>query len=462
MNTEAHTLRGGFAAVNITPPLGISMEGYVGLDRLATGVADELFARAILLDNGDTRLAIVSCDVLGLDRDTVQTIRGRVQSTTGIPPEAVLIACTHNHTGPQTLDLYRPKDQGYMDLLVRQVVSAVRRAYDNLIPVVLGVGAGFEPTLVHNRRVILKDGQSYFPAFVTNADDVVAIEGPTDPTVGVITVADQAGKVRGILVNYSTHVDVITGDQLSADYPGVMVNLLQRVYGPETVAMFTAGACGDVDPIGMRDLHFHTRQHYHDSEGPTKARQVGTVLAAEAMKVIARLNYTPTAQLGAASRCLSLPTRRPSAEQVQAAQRTLDQQVDSLAIDTSRGKISTEEWNVRARNLARATLRFADFQARSPHLPVEVQALRIGETVLLGIPGELFSALGRAIIEGSPAAHTFVLTYTNDYLGYIPTRVAYEHGGYETIPGWANQLEPEAGERLVEEAVALAREVMTS
>lgn len=451
-------LRGGFAAVNITPPLGISIEGYVGLDRYATGVADELFARAIVLDDCGVRLAIVSCDVLGLERQTVLQIREAIQATTGIAPEAVLVSCTHNHTGPQSLDLYRPKDLGYMDQFVKKAVSAVRLANDNLLPVSVGVGTGQEPSLVHNRRVVLKDGKAYFPTLVTNPNDIVAIEGPTDPTVGVVAVADTSGAVRGVVVNYSTHVDIISGDLISADYPGVMVDVLQRVYGASTVAMFTAGACGDVDPIGIHDPRFRTRHHYHDSEGPAKADQIGTILAAEAIKTIARLEYQPTAVLGAKSRCLHLAVRQPSEEQVAEARRVLDNTASSAP--ASGQKISAAEWNVRAHNLARATLRFAEFQRQSPVIPVEVQALRIGESVLIAIPGELFAALGATIIEQSPAQHTFVLTYCNDYLGYFPTLVAYEHGGYETVPGWANQLEPDTGERLVAEAVALAHEVM--
>ncbi len=347
-STAERSLRGGFASVNITPPLGISLEGYVGLERHASSIADELFARAMVLDDGTTRLAVVSCDVLGLQRETVLTIRRLIQDTAGIPPEAVLISCTHNHTGPQSLELYRPKDQPYLDQLIKKVVSAVRLANDGLTPVSVGVGVGHEPSLCHNRRILLKDGRAYFPTLVPDPDDVVAIEGPTDPTVGVMAFAGGDGHLRGVMVNYAAHVDVITGDRISADYPGVMVEVLRKVYGPELVAFFTAGACADIDPLGYRDPRLQTRAHYHDPEGSSKARQIGTILAAEVMKVLARLDFQSTATLGAASRVLMLPTRRPSEEPVREAERVLTDSSAGAGAENTRGKIPIEQWHTRA------------------------------------------------------------------------------------------------------------------
>lgn len=452
-------LRGGFASVNITPPLGVSMEGYIGLDRMAAGIADELYARAMVLSDGVTRLAIVSCDLLGLARESVSRMRQLIEAATGIPPEAVLIACTHNHTGPQAIDLYRPKDEGYHDQLIRKVASAVRMANDQLGPVQVGVGFGSEPTLCYNRRILLKDGRAAFPALVPNPEDVASIEGPTDPTVGVLSFADAQGRLRGVIVNYATHVDVITGDYISADYPGVMVDVLRKVYGPELITFFMAGACADIDPIGYGDPRLQTRAHYGDPEGASKAQQIGTILAAEALKVLARTSYQSVATLAATSHVLRLATRKPSAEQVREAERVLADPDAAVAADAAHGNIPTVQLMTRARNLAKAVLRFAEFQSTHSTLPVEIQALRIGELALVGIPGELFAALGMQIQAELAPRRCMVLTYSNDYLGYIPSLVAYEHGGYETMPGWANQLEPDSGPRMVSEAVAMVHNI---
>jgi hypothetical protein len=97
------------------------------------------------------------------------------------------------------------------------------------------------------------------------------------------------------------------------------------------------------------------------------------------------------------------------------------------------------------------------FQQTHPTLPVELQALRIADVDMVGIPGELFAALGQDIQSGLAPRRCLVLTYCNDYLGYIPSLAAYDHGGYETMPGWANQLEPESGPRIVRESVELVR-----
>lgn len=448
-------LHGGFAAVNITPPLGTEMVGYIGLDRRAAGIADELYARAMVLDDGATRLAVVSCDVLGLERETVRAIRQLIVEATGIPPTAVLVSCTHNHTGPLALDLYAPKDLSYVDQLIKKVAGAVRLAKDGLAPVRVGTGFGTEPSVCHNRRLILKDGRAHPPTLVSQLEDVAAIEGPTDPTVGVLAFAADGGPLRGVIVNYACHVDVVTGDRISADYPGVIVEVLQSVYGRELVACFTAGASADVDPIGLGDPRLETRAHYHDPEGSTKARQIGTLLAGEAIKVLAGMDFRATAVLSASSRTLMLPTRRPSEAQIRGARQVL---ADPSAVPVFEGgKIPPEQLQLRACNLAESVLRYAEFQDQHPTLPVEIQSLRIGDLFLVGIPGELFAALGLQIMAEAAPLRSLVLTCSNDYLGYIPTLTAYEHGGYETMPGWANQLEPEAGPRMVAEAVSLVR-----
>jgi hypothetical protein len=164
--------------------------------------------------------------------------------------------------------------------------------------------------------------------------------------------------------------------------------------------------------------------------------------------------------LASASQVLMLPTRRPSAEQVREAHRVLADPTVGSDADDAYGKIPTAQLQARARNLAKAVLRFAAFQGTHPVMPVEIQALRIGDLQLIGIPGELFAVLGLQIQADLSPQRCLVLTYSNDYLGYIPSPMAYEHGGYETVPGWANQLEPEAGPRIVNAAVALARSML--
>lgn len=95
----AATLRAGGAAVKITPPLGIPLAGYYSA-RGAEGVADDLFAKALVLDDGKTKVALVVCDLIGLTRDVVVEARKLIEKQTGIAGDHVMISATHTHTGP--------------------------------------------------------------------------------------------------------------------------------------------------------------------------------------------------------------------------------------------------------------------------------------------------------------------------------------------------------------------------
>src|SRR4051794_15181433 len=103
---ESSSLKAGAAAVKITPSLDrtVYIAGYDN-NRVAESIHDDLWARALVLDDGKTRMAFVSCDLIGLSNFRIRQFRSAVRS---VPSENVLIACTHVHSGPDTLGLWGP------------------------------------------------------------------------------------------------------------------------------------------------------------------------------------------------------------------------------------------------------------------------------------------------------------------------------------------------------------------
>jgi hypothetical protein len=87
-----------------------------------------------------------------------------------------------------------------------------------------------------------------------------------------------------------------------------------------------------------------------------------------------------------------------------------------------------------------------------------LQVLAINDTAFVGVPGELFVELGREIKKRSPFKHTYVVELANDYVGYIPTRAAFEEGGYEVLDARSSKVAPEAGEIIIVECVKLLNE----
>ncbi len=147
--------RAGAATSNISPWMGLSLNGGMR-DRLTTHVHDELHARALVLDDGRTKLALIVCDSCMIPRDVVQTAKVRIEELTGIPPDHVLVSATHAHSCPTSSGVFQSDpDEDYPRFLAARIADAAARAVNNLAPARIGWGvgendrAGLQPPLVH-------------------------------------------------------------------------------------------------------------------------------------------------------------------------------------------------------------------------------------------------------------------------------------------------------------------------
>lgn len=424
--------RAGTAQIRITPPLGTLLAGHAGVERYAAGVRDHLNANALVLEKGDNRLAFVSCDVIGIDHESTRTIRQTVGECVDIPSSNILIAATHTHTGPQTIRLFRDGDAGYRQWFERQVTTAIRIATNRLTPASIGLATGTEPSLCHNRRLITEDGEVFLPTQSFAPADIVDIEGPTDPTLGLLTVR-QEEEVAAVVVNYATHPELVTGSQVSADYPGYLRQTIQSVYSSDTVVLFLPGAIGDLSPTDYRSPERETRDHYFDPEGPQKARRAGRLLGGTAVRTIEDSEAHLEGSIDAIATTVALITCAPSEER----------------LDHAKTILKENNLSLRETVLAENVLEFASYQRENPTVDAEVQAVRVGELSIVTFPGEPFARFGNTLrrqIEDD----VFVVSCANDWLGYFPTDRAFENGGYETTPGWVSRFEPGSGKRLTE------------
>lgn len=429
----AQRLHAGAAAVVVTPPLGVSLAGSYG-DRRATGVLNDLHARALVLDDGATEAALIVLDLCWIADDVASRMREEIARATGIPGGRTILSATHTHSGPVTEKLawYEP-DASYLDVLVRRTADAVALARQRKQPARLLAGRGREASLSFNRRYWMRDGTLRTnPPF--QSPDIVRPAGPIDPEVGVLRADDaETGRPIALLVNVPLHVAVVGGTAISADYPGVLADYFHRQLGPGVVTLFAIGCCGDVNHWDVRLPGPQNSQ--------AMAERIGTVLAGEVAKVNARLE--PVAD-GAALRCASrevdLPLRVPSAEELAWATERRDatmRQMDAEGLEA-----------VRAHRVLRARRHGA------PTKRVLVRVLAIGEVAYVSLPGEIFVELGMAIKEASPFPHTLVGELNGTAKDYVPTRKAYGEGGYEVV---SSVFAEGSGERLVEAALDLLR-----
>jgi neutral ceramidase len=441
--------RAGAATSNITPRLGISINGYFN-DRVARHIHDELHARCLVLDDGRTRLAIVLCDSCMIPRAVVDAARRRIEQRTGLPGGHLLIAATHTHTAPTCLGLFQSEpDREYVDFLVARITDGVARAVNELAPARIAWGAGRAPEHVFNRRWKMKPGTIPPDPFGGTTDrvrmnppvespDLIEPAGPTDPELAILAVQSPAGRPVALLANYSLHY-VGTGREsdISADYFGEFCVRVGRLLGaehldPPFVALLANGASGDINNINFR-------QRRPPLPPYEQVRRVADAVAREAHRVYQTLAFRDTAPLGAAEKEIRLGVRRPAASEVARAEKI-------LAAAKGRPLRDLEEV------YARETVLLKDYP---PELPVLLQALRIGDLGIAAMPGEVFVETGLAIKARSPFAQTFTIGLANGCHGYLPPPEQHRLGGYETWRARSSCLEVQAAPRMLDTILEL-------
>lgn len=435
------SLKAGAAQRDITPLLGISLVGYFH-DRKAVDVRDPLYAKAIVLESDGEKIAIVVCDLIALERDAVEAARELIESRCGIPPQNVMIACTHTHTGPATVSaLGVDKDEGYIQFLIPRIADAVQMACQRLREAKLGWEVGREERISFNRRYWMKDGSVRTnPGY--NNPDIVRPAGPIDPDVMAIRIADAQDNTIAVLANFALHyVGGSPSNVVSADYFGMFAEEIQRMHGESFVAVLSNGCCGDINNI---DVHNPPERR----EGYEHARHVASILAADVYSLTEHVRLTDEVRLGAASKRITIPIRPITEEMIESAKAILRDAPDDVNRYT------------REQIYAREILFLSEMPRQ---VETEMQAFSIrserGEMAIVGLPGEIFVEIGLQIKNSSPFKTTMTVELANDWVGYVPTEKAFKEGGYETEFARSSKLVPEAERILIQTACELLESV---
>lgn len=439
-----HPLLAGVARSDITPPIGIMLAGTLR-DAPSTAIERELTATALVVSRGQSKVALIAVDLIRLRVPDVVELRARIGEAIGIPANRVLVNTSHTHATPDPpgwqdydedaqAELTRRYWQGVWD----RIVEATRAADERRRPARMGVGQGAVRIGV-NRREQLPDGTMVLGE---NPNGVV------DPTVGVVRVDGEDGGPIALLLTYACHPDVLGPkcELISPDYVGAARATAEAITGATT--LFFQGAAGDIDPrcgIVLGDdgvdavkrlggeLGCEAARVYHAIH--TRRRRDRRLAWRSVTSVVTAWAYAdmpaPTdGYVGASTRVLVMPLR-PLPDEA-AASKELETARSVMAAVLS-GPNSLAERLVARKRVCWSELQLEAVRSRrSPRLDVELQAIRLDDLVLLGVPGELFVEIGMAIGKRSRAPHTFVLGYTNGTYFYIPTAKAFEQGGYET------------------------------
>jgi len=454
-STLAHAgqLQAGAATSNITPDLGREIiGGFVPFP--STHVHDELHARCLVLDDGDTRLALVVCDLLGIQRQISTAARQRIEDQTGIPPECVLICATHTHSATSALGARRLAHEAelddYQQFVVRRIADGVQRAVNELRPAECAFGKVDVPEHVFNRRWSMRPGT--MPANPFGGSDLVKMNppagspnlvepaGPTDPAVSFLAVREPDGRPLSVFASYSLHyVGGVGRGHVSADYFAVFSEHLRQTLGtadqqPPFVAMMANGTSGDINNINFRQPR--PRKPPYE-----QMRYVGEDVAENVAAAMKDLEYQSDLTLAAAYREIEIAYRRPDPETLEWAAATIE-----------KGPLSTRDLSF---IYAQRVQGMADYPAT---VDIPLQTLRIGDTCIGTMPCEVFCEIGLDFKSRCPQQPALLVSLAHGYFGYLPTPRQHELGGYETWLG-TNRLETNASDTMLATLLEMADEI---
>jgi len=395
-------------------------------------IADDLYAKAIVLENNNTSIAIVVCDLGMLLQEDCDRAKDLASRMTGIPSQNIFLSCTHIHSGPATASvLGGRRDEYYMATAMERVATSVLMAQKEMRPAEVGVASTEVPGETFNRRIRMKDG-SVRNNFSLRYQDPDAVEpaGPIDPELVVLAVRDLERQPIALLASYSLHYMGALGDPglaYSADYFGEFDHALQRIASNTFVGIMANGCCGDANQIDI----WHPRAElpyfrYH-------VERVANVLAAAAYGAwqgMRDFHYDSSPVLGAATEMACLRRRQPTEAQLERARALLSGEAPL------NGEPRLRPWEFRQWEMVYAQeILLLDQEPLEQQHPV--MAVRVGELGIVGLPGEPFVQYGLDIKSQSPLRTTMTIELANGYAGYLATDTALteadtDHNSYDT------------------------------
>jgi hypothetical protein len=472
-------MRAGAARVSIEPPLDLPMVGFVRQWQTASGYGLPLEATALAIESRGTAVVLIGVDTVGIQSPEVDRLRERVGGAIDVPPENVLLNWSHTHLAPPggrslISGLAQVDDEeaaarcaAYVDFLHAKIVTVAQLAAATLeeARVVWGMGNLDEAV---NRRERRPDGGGVILGW--NPDGMV------DTTVPVMQARRADETPIATLVGYGCHTVASGPDVLvySSDFAGALRDEVRRVSGGECV--YFQAAAGNVLP----------RTAFTDSE--REAVRIGRSLAHEAMHAVSARSAWPyryertgggsvtpfslyrrvpepaaDQELAVAEQRVTFPLLAlPSAAEIAGLRARYEQLVEQEEHgDADPARLRILRYDSRWAALTESAVA----GGRAPTaVDGTLSAVRIGDGVIVTAPGEIFSEIGMAVKEGSPADVTLYAGYTNGLISYFPTADEYPLGGYE--PGYGNrtfglpaQVSPQTERILVQTGTHLAREL---
>lgn len=413
---EEKVLYAGYHRLKVTPPMGVDIPGYYEI-RLSDGIINDLYIRATAFSDGEKKAVIFSCDAIGIRNEAFQIVKKKIAERCGISEDAVYITCTHSHT---SFRITKPTEELndndiFLHRLFQQFADCAQFAFEDLKPATMKIATGSVQGVGFIRRYRMKDGTCKTNPGVGNPD-VVGPIGEQDESVQLVRILREGAK-EILLINFGTHADVIGGHKYCTDWPGFLVDAVSGALNNEAEVLTLVGAEGDSNHVNV------FRPKGSKRKGVDYSRCMARVIAGEVLKIYDQAKDVPSAKVDYFAKPVKIgknpydPADVPEARIV-------------MKIHQEKGKEAKEELKQYRVSVPLAE-RILENLDRPEFFELQVSAVQIGNVAFVGMPGEPFTAIGRAVKDASKMDMTFVTSCTNGSDGYFPDAVAFSEEGYE-------------------------------
>lgn len=393
----------GVGREKITPKIGTNLYGYP-YDRFATSVHDDLNATAFAINNGEDTFLIFSLDICSLYLEEIEIARKLINEKLGVKNNNIFFSATHTHSGPCTHKSpgWGERDTDYLDdILFPNLLIAAEKAVSSMKDAVMGVGTTQSEVGINRREIALDGnvllGQNPFGLF--------------NKEMTVISFREPCGAPIGIIVNYGCHGTSAGGGlEITRDWSGVMVDILEREYGCPCALL--VGALGDTGP---RLPNGKTTGDIHYTE------ELGTVAGIDAIKAYKTIKEYKVPDFKIKSFKITLPYEPlPDYEKTKEALSALGKFEELKAVKLKLGlkyKRIIDIYEGRAK--------------KEEGFVFEATAFCLGGIAFVGFPFEVFGAIFMRIALHSPFEKTLPLCNFNGSNAYFPSKGEILLGGYE-------------------------------
>ena len=428
----------GAAKTQITPAIGGLLQS--GMTVTSTGVLDDLYSTAVVLDDGSTKVALVGNDLIYMEASLAAAIRARIAAQTGIPGDHVLLNASHTHSGPCISVLSPdPVDMEYRDWVIQRIADTVARADAALEPASLAIGEA-EGLFAINRRKVVDGTSSMLP----NYEDTV------DNRARVLRVDRLDGSVLAILFSVACHgtgFDYRGNPVIGGDYISPAKDEIERSFATEgaPIAVFLTGCGGNIRPRVLTP----DGDRFHPCSA-AEIRAIGRGAGAVAVRAARESHMAVGYPIAIAREQLPLSFQDPPTVE----------ELKSYRTEPRRNR-----WVTWADYLIE---KLENGEQLPKTVDMEVQVLRLGGVCIVAMGGEVFVEIGlaieRALQESHRAQMALTLGYSNSEVGYVCTASSYPEGGSEPADfyrwfWYPAPFEPETEQFVVRRALALAEQV---